>query len=251
MATDCSTWWRQRRRGSPSFPLRAGSLSSSTPRRIRSNASARSCWAGADCWWSIAGCRCASTSGPRGKGSAGRTGRFTRSTLRRTRAVYRCTTWMATGASIFSAAITGCRARSDLSCRGRSMRSTRGRSSRGRAAARLARIGGTLLWAESRLSPARAGLFHRPEDPRLIWEHSLLELTPRPLAHPRGVASWREAFFVVGEDNGEASRLMTFTPRGEARVVARGAAVQQVLAMAEGFVATGPRQVAFFRKTAR
>ena len=119
------------------------------------------------------------------------------------------------------------------------------------ASAGLALIGRTLLWAESRLSPARLALFRPPTDPRQIWQPSLLELTPRPLAFPRGVALWRDAFFVVGEDNGAASRLVTFTPRGEARIVGRGHAIQNILATPAGFIAIGPAQVAFYKKVPR
>jgi hypothetical protein len=119
------------------------------------------------------------------------------------------------------------------------------------ASARLARIGNTLLWAESRLSPARLALFRPPADPRALWEPSLLELTPRALAFPRAAAAWREAFFIVGEDNGDASRLVTFTPRGEARIAGRGFAIQHVLSTSAGFIAIGPHTVASYKKVPR
>lgn len=119
------------------------------------------------------------------------------------------------------------------------------------AAARLAWIGKTLLWAESRMSPARVALFHPPADPRQLWEPAMLELSPRALAYPRGVDSWGESFFIVGESNGVASRLLTFTPRGEARVLERGHPVRHVLSTAAGFAAIGSRRVAFYRKAPR
>jgi len=117
----------------------------------------------------------------------------------------------------------------------------------------LAWMGDVLLWAESRVAPARVGLFRRPADPRVLWEASLVELTPRAVAYPRGVGEWGGKFFVLGEDNGAASRLMTVTARGEVRVLERGVATRQVLVVtgglaAGGFVAMGPGRVAYYRK---
>lgn len=111
------------------------------------------------------------------------------------------------------------------------------------ASARLALLGRSLVWAESRLSPARVALFRRPLNPRILWEPMLLDLG-RPLAYPQALAIWRERFLVLGENNGAASRLVVFREDGKAKVLEQGWAAQSVLADAQGFVVVGPRQLA-------
>jgi hypothetical protein len=116
--------------------------------------------------------------------------------------------------------------------------------------ASLARMGDRLLWAESRMSGARVGLFRQPEDARVLWDFSVVEMTPRALAKPR-VAAWGGQFFVLGEDAGAASRLMTFTARGEGRILERGEPVRQVLPVRAGFAVVNGRRVAFYKKVPR
>lgn len=114
------------------------------------------------------------------------------------------------------------------------------------ASARLALLGRSLVWAESRMSPARVAIFSRPLNPRILWEPMLIDLG-RPLAFPQGLAVWRERFLVLGENNGSASRLVVFREDGKAKVIDRGWAAQSVLVGSDGFVVVGPKQVASYR----
>lgn len=114
------------------------------------------------------------------------------------------------------------------------------------ASARFALLGRSLVWAESRLSPARVAIFARPLNPRILWEPMLIDLG-RPLAYPQALAVWRERFLVLGENNGAASRLVVFREDGQAKVVDQGWAAQSVLMGGDGFVVVGPKQVAKYR----
>jgi hypothetical protein len=106
------------------------------------------------------------------------------------------------------------------------------------ASARLAWWNGKLLWLESKRSPARAVLFTPPANVRDLWKAEPIRFDP-PLAFPRAVLD-RGGEIWIGEDNGVASRIVSFPSM---RVVRAGIAVRQLLSWrthAAAVTPTGP-----------
>lgn len=103
------------------------------------------------------------------------------------------------------------------------------------ASARLAWWKGRLLWLESKRAPARAVLFTPPANVRELWTGEPVRIDP-PLAYPRAVLDRGEEIW-IGEDNGAASRVVSF-PSGQ--VVRSGEPVRALLAWRERAVAVGP-----------
>jgi len=72
------------------------------------------------------------------------------------------------------------------------------------ASARLAFLGGRLVWSESRESPARLAIFTPERDPRLIWKMETLSST---LAYPQGLAVDGQEI-LIAENAAGGSRLL-------------------------------------------
>lgn len=111
------------------------------------------------------------------------------------------------------------------------------------ASARLAFRGMALVWAESRQSPARLAIFGRPLNPKLLWTPLEVGIAPA-LAHPKGLAVFEDRFIIVGEANGERSRLMVVREDGAAKTIARGQPTVAILADSAGFWVLSERRVA-------
>ncbi len=104
-----------------------------------------------------------------------------------------------------------------------------------------------LVAAQGHLADGRLTRFEKPPDPREQWNAQPLGEELK-LRYPHALASLGGGEFVVGENNGRASRVILFSKRGH-RVISTGAPAHTLLLVDDRIIAVGPHGIeSYLRK---
>jgi hypothetical protein len=104
-----------------------------------------------------------------------------------------------------------------------------------------------LVVAQGHLANGRLTRFEKPSNPREQWIAQPMD-AGLDLRYPHALASLGGGEFVVGENNGRASRVILFSKRGH-RVIGTGAPVHTLLPLDGRIIAIGPHGIeSYLRK---